>query len=50
MVSANYWDIIGAGWNGIKTFWVNRMGAPRDPLGNDPGFEAKSLEELQRIV
>jgi len=50
LVSANYWDIIGAGWNGIKTLWVNRMGAPRDPLGNDPSFEGKSLEELQRIL
>ena len=50
LVSANYWDIIGAGWNGIKTFWINRMGAPRDPLGNDPSFEGKSLEELRRIL
>ena len=50
LVSANYWDIIGAGWNGIKTFWINRMGAPRDPVGNDPSFEGKSLEELQRIL
>ena len=50
LVSANYWDIIGAGWNGIKTFWVNRMGAARDPLGNDPSFEGKSLEELQQVL
>ena len=50
LVSANYWDIIGAGWNGIKTFWVNRMGGPRDPLGYAPNFEGKSLEELKRIL
>ena len=50
LVSANYWDIIGAGWNGIKTFWVNRMGSPKDPLGYAPNFEGKSLEELRRIL
>ncbi len=50
LVSANYWDIIGAGWNGIKTFWINRMGVPRDPLGYAPNFEGKSLEGLQRIL
>ena len=50
LVSANYWDIIGAGWNGIKTFWVNRMGSPKDPLGYEPNFEGKSLEELQQIL
>ena len=50
LVSANYWDIIGAGWNGIKTFWVNRIGSPRDPLGHKPNFEGKSLEELQQFL
>ena len=50
LVSANYWDIIGAGWNSIKTFWINRMGVPRDPLGYAPNFEGKSLEELKRIL
>ena len=50
LVSANYWDIIGAGWNGIKTFWVNRVGSPKDPLGYEPNFEGKSLKELQQIL
>ena len=50
LVSANYWDIIGAGWNGIKTFWVNRVGSPWDPLGQKPNFEGKSLEELQQFL
>ena len=50
LVSANYWDIIGAGWNGIKTFWVNRNGSPKDPLGYEPNYEGKSLEELQQVL
>ena len=50
LVSANYWDIIGGGWNGIKTFWVNRNGSPKDPLGYEPSFEGKSLAELQQIL
>ena len=50
LVSANYWDIIGGGWNGIKTFWVNRTSSPKDPLGYEPNFEGKSLEGLQGIL
>ena len=50
LVSANYWDIIGAGWNGLKTFWVNRTGSPKDPLGYEPNFEGKSLKELQQFL
>ena len=50
LVSANYWDIIGAGWNGVKTFWINRTGSPKDPLGYKPNFEGKSLQELQLLL
>tara|TARA_B100000035_G_scaffold183283_1_gene156482 strand:- start:784 stop:1455 length:672 start_codon:yes stop_codon:yes gene_type:complete len=50
LVSANYWDIIGAGWNGMKTFWVNRTGLPKDPLGYEPTFEGKSLKELKQVL
>ena len=50
LVSANYWDIIGAGWNGLKTFWVNRSSSPKDPIGYAPDFEGKSLEDLKRIL
>jgi 2-haloacid dehalogenase len=35
-VSSNGWDAIGATWYGYTTLWVNRAGAPLDPLDTTP--------------
>ena len=35
-VSSNGWDAIGATWYGYTTLWVNRAGAPLDPLDTQP--------------
>ena len=50
LVSSNYWDILGGGWAGMKTFWVNRHSLPRDPLNYSPNYEGKSLNDLMQTI
>lgn len=45
-VSANAWDACGAAAFGLRSFWVNRAGAPLDELGVAPAAILGSLEEL----
>jgi 2-haloacid dehalogenase len=45
-VSSNGWDAIGATWFGYTTMWVNRTGAPLDPLGTEPGHTGRSLRDV----
>ncbi|MDP1648872.1 MAG: haloacid dehalogenase type II [Rubrivivax sp.] len=44
-VSSNCWDAIGATWFGYTTLWVNRTGAPLDPLGTEPSHSGRSLRD-----
>jgi 2-haloacid dehalogenase len=43
LVSANAWDVAGAGAAGMATAWVNRDRAPRERLGPAPDLTADSL-------
>ena len=45
-VSSNAWDAIGATWYGYTTLWVNRSGAPLDPLGTEPSRIGTSLRDV----
>jgi len=45
-VSSNGWDAIGATWFGYTTLWVNRSGAPLEPLGTEPGFTGRNLRDV----
>ncbi|MBE0550110.1 MAG: haloacid dehalogenase type II [Rubrivivax sp.] len=45
-VSSNCWDAIGATWFGYTTLWVNRTGAPLDPLGIEPSHSGRSLRDV----
>lgn len=45
-VSSNCWDAIGATWFGYTTLWVNRTGAPLDPLGTEPSHTGRSLRDV----
>jgi 2-haloacid dehalogenase len=45
-VSSNAWDAIGATWFGYTTLWVNRAGAPLDPLGTTPTHQGSSLRDV----
>jgi len=49
-VSANFWDICGAGAFGFKTFWINRTGATPDALGYSPDGTLASLSELPPLA
>jgi len=45
-VSSNSWDAIGATWFGYTTMWVNRTGAPLDPLGTEPSHTGRNLRDV----
>jgi len=45
-VSSNCWDAIGATWFGYTTLWVNRTGAPLDPLGTEPSHTGRTLRDV----
>lgn len=45
-VSSNGWDALGAGWFGYTTLWVNRAGAPVEPLGPAPTRIGSSLRDV----
>ena len=45
-VSSNGWDVLGANWYGLNTFWVNRQGLPFESLGPPPRFQGNDLNGL----
>ena len=46
LVSSNCWDIIGGGWYGFRTFWVNRNNDVFDELRYLPDFTGNDLNDL----
>ncbi|GAB2604103.1 hypothetical protein GCM10027034_41480 [Ramlibacter solisilvae] len=42
-VSSNGWDVLGAGWCGYRTFWVNRQQLPFETLDGAPERSGDSL-------
>ncbi len=49
-VSSNCWDAIGAKSFGFRVYWINRTGAPLDPLGFAPDEQVKSLADLSNAI
>jgi 2-haloacid dehalogenase len=49
-VSANSWDIQGAGAFGLRTCWLNRTGQAGDELGFSPDTVVKQLAEMAEMV
>ncbi|MDE2372237.1 MAG: haloacid dehalogenase type II [Burkholderiales bacterium] len=49
-VSSNGWDAIGATWYGYTTLWVNRAGAPLDPLDTEPSHRGRSLRDVLPLL
>jgi 2-haloacid dehalogenase len=45
-VSSNSFDVVGAKSFGFKVCWINRTGAPLDPLGPTPGLVVRTFDEL----
>ncbi len=50
LVSSNPFDVIGAEAAGMQTAWVNRSGAPFDPLGQRPEIVVNTLIELADVL
>jgi 2-haloacid dehalogenase len=46
LVSSNGFDCVGASAAGMRTAWVNRSGAPFDPLGQPPDVTVADLARL----
>lgn len=46
-VSSNSFDVVGAKSFGFKVCWINRTGAPLDPLGLKPDLTVKGFDELE---
>ncbi len=49
-VSCNAWDIVGAGWFGLPTYWVNRFHLPFEKIGLPPTFQGPSLTKLTQHI
>lgn len=49
-VSSNSFDVMGAKSFGFKVCWINRIGAPLDPLGPGPNLMVKSFDELETAI
>jgi len=45
-VSSNSFDVVGAKSFGFKVCWINRTGAPLDPLGPKPDLVVRTVDEL----
>ncbi len=46
LVSSNGWDVAGAASFGMRTYWINRRGAPLEQLGVNPTGIGRSLTDL----
>lgn len=45
-VSSNAWDVIGAGWFGLNTLWVNRANLPFEEIGPKPTYTGTNLNDV----
>ena len=47
------WDVAGAGWFGLPTFWLNRLGSPAEELhaqADGAGADLHALEQYSRTL
>jgi len=44
------WDAIGATWFGYRTAWVNRAGAPDEPLGVRAAFASRGMDSVLALA
>jgi 2-haloacid dehalogenase len=49
-VSSNGWDVMGAGWYGFTTCWINRSGLPFETIGSLPTFNGVDLSIILNVV
>jgi len=44
------WDAAGATWFGYRTAWINRLGAPDEPLAARPAIVARTMEGVLELA
>lgn len=44
------WDAVGATWFGSRTAWVNRAGAPAEPLDAQPAVTSRGMESVLSLA
>jgi 2-haloacid dehalogenase len=44
------WDVAGAKWFGLPTFWVNRLGSAAEELGVEANASGRDLNSLVRFL
>jgi 2-haloacid dehalogenase len=49
-VSSNAFDVLGAKSFGFRVCWINRAGAPLDPLGPEPDIVVRGFDELETVI
>ncbi len=49
-VSSNGWDVAGAAWFGLTTYWINRADAPIEELGIQPTKILRTLSGLADAI
>ncbi len=49
-VSCNAWDVVGAGWFGLTTYWVNRFALPFEKIGLPPNYQSPDLKHLMTVI
>jgi len=49
-VSSNAFDVLGAKSFGFRVCWINRAGAPLDPLGPEPDIVVRGFDELEAVI
>lgn len=49
-VSSNAWDALGASWQGLRVFWVNRAKLPFEEIGPRPWATGASLADLLPLL
>ena len=49
-ISSNAWDIIGAAWFGLDTYWVNRQALPFEEIGPKPTYTGRNLNDLLAVL
>ena len=49
-VSSNGWDVMGAGWFGFQTCWINRAGLPAETIGPRPLHEGHDLNVVLTVL
>ena len=49
-MSSNTWDIVGGGYYGYQSIWVDRFNKKFDNLGYQPNYKIKDLSDLIKML